>query len=150
MISQEIIFTGSKHPKRPNYNIEINSLVGIPLLWVHVLHWTWLCTWIELSADIGYIYIYCRSFYLEGLYRLDLEPIPTRSYMRLVPYDHINIQTITFFISVLKQDPEQWHSKQWCPGADNSKAMVSLLSDQASYIVRRLYMALKIGKRLNV
>ena len=53
------------------------------------------------------------------------------------------------FISVLKQCPEQQHAKERCPCLDKRNAIATLLLDQASDIVRRLYTALNIGKRLN-
>ena len=41
----------------------------------------------------------------------------------------LNIQAITFFSSVWKQDPEQQHAKRSSPGVTKSKAIVTLLSD---------------------
>ena len=62
----------------------------------------------------------------------------------------LNIQTTTFFISVLKQDPAQQHATKKCPGVDKSKAIATLPSDHASDIVRRLCTAPSIGKGLYV
>ena len=41
----------------------------------------------------------------------------------------LNIQTSTFFISVLNQDPQEQHAKRDCPRVDKSKATVAVLSD---------------------
>ena len=62
----------------------------------------------------------------------------------------LNAQTITIFVSILKQDPDQQHAQWWCPRVDKSKAIVIILLDQASGIVWRLYTAPNIGNRLNV
>ena len=62
----------------------------------------------------------------------------------------LSIQTITVFISVLNHDPEQQHASKWYPGVVKSKAIATLLSDQASDIVPRLYTAPTIGKRVNI
>ena len=58
----------------------------------------------------------------------------------------LRIQTLTFCISVLTQDPEQ----QWCAGVGESKAIVTLASYQPSDIVWQLYTARNSGKRLDV
>ena len=50
----------------------------------------------------------------------------------------LNVQTITFFISVLNYDPAQQHAPKLFPGVRRNKAIVTLLSDQASDIVSRL------------
>ena len=59
-------------------------------------------------------------------------------------------QIITFFITVLNHDPKQQHAPKWCPGVDKSKAIATLLSDQASDIVTRLYTVPNIEMRLNI
>ena len=57
---------------------------------------------------------------------------------------------MTFFISVLKQHPEQHHAKKRRSGADKSKAFANVLSDRILDIVRQLYTATNTGKRLSV
>ena len=58
---------------------------------------------------------------------------PTRRKQEESP-DLLNIKTITFFISVLKQDPEKQHAKRLFPCVDESKAIVTLPLDQESNI----------------
>ena len=62
----------------------------------------------------------------------------------------LNIEAVTFFNSVLKQDPKQQHAKKSHPCVDKSKAVAMLLSHGASDIVWRLYTTGNIGKYLNV
>ena len=62
----------------------------------------------------------------------------------------LSIQTITFCISVLNQDPEQQYAKTICPGVAKSRALATLLSDQAIDTVQQLYTAPNIGKRFVV
>ena len=59
---------------------------------------------------------------------------------------HSNNHVLKHF---LKQDGDQQHMKRRCPNVTKSKAIVILLSDQASDVAQRKYMALNIGKRLN-
>ena len=47
-------------------------------------------------------------------------------------------QTITCFISVFYLDSKR-RAQRWCPSVSTSKAVATLLSDQASGIVRRRY-----------
>ena len=62
----------------------------------------------------------------------------------------LNIQTIAFFRSVLKQSPDQQLVNRRCPGVNKSKAIVTLLSDQASNVTQKTYTAPNIRKCFDV
>ena len=62
----------------------------------------------------------------------------------------LNIQTIAFFSSVLKQHLDRQHVKRRCPGVNTSKPIATLFSDQASDVAQKTYTATNIRKRFNV